>query len=81
MDVETPGWYAAYAPARTPADIVARLNKAMVEIVQSPDVKQRLYNIGFKATGMPPDDFAALQKREIEFWRPIVKASGFRPDE
>ena len=80
VDFEIPGWYSAYAPAKTPPEIVARLSKAMVEIVQSPEVKQRLYNIGFKATGTSPEAFAALQRREIEFWRPIVKASGFKSE-
>ncbi len=81
LDVRAGAWYAAYAPAKTPVDIVARLSRIMSETVQAAQTKERLYTMGFKATGSSPEFLAQTQKRELEFWRPIVKASGFKSED
>ncbi len=48
-DIEGSGWYGVFAPAKTPADVVERLNKAIVAAVQSPEVKERLLGFGLRA--------------------------------
>ena len=72
------GWYAAYAPAATPRPVIDRLNKIMVEAVRAPEIRARLDALGFKPTATTPEALAEQQKKEIEYWRPIVKASGFK---
>ena len=81
IDIKVTGWYGAFAPAKTPQAVVDRLNKLMAETVQAPDVKQRLFNMGFKSSGTTPARLDAIRKAETEFWRPIVKASGFKAEE
>jgi tripartite-type tricarboxylate transporter receptor subunit TctC len=78
--VEALGWYAAYGPPNLPRPIVERLNKIMAEAVRAPEVKGRLDALGFKATATSPEGLAEQQKKEIDYWRPIVKASGFKAD-
>ncbi len=80
-DIEGAGWYAVYAPAGTPADVVARLNGAIVAGVRTPATKERLLAFGLVPTGTTPAELAAIQKKDSELWAPAVKASGFTPQQ
>jgi tripartite-type tricarboxylate transporter receptor subunit TctC len=78
-DIEGGGWYAAYAPAGTPAPVIDRLSKAIIAALNQPDVRQRLDNYGMEPTGLPPAELARIHKRDYEQWGPVIKASGFKP--
>jgi tripartite-type tricarboxylate transporter receptor subunit TctC len=80
-DLEATGWYGMFAPARTPPDVIERLNKVIVAAVQSPDVKERLLAFGLQPTGTSAKDFVEIQKADSARWAPAVKASGFKPQE
>jgi tripartite-type tricarboxylate transporter receptor subunit TctC len=80
FDLSASGWYAIYAPAKTPADVVKRLNAIAIAAVKSPDVRQRLLTLGLQPTGTTAEELARIQKADSEFWAPAVKASGFSPD-
>lgn len=73
------GWYAAYAPAKTPKETVDRLSRAIVEAIRAPDVKERLEALGMEPTGLGPDDLARIHKADYDKWGPVIKASGFKP--
>jgi tripartite-type tricarboxylate transporter receptor subunit TctC len=81
FDIEGRGWYAFYAPARTPAATVEKIAKAIADIVQSPEINQRLLKMGQMATGTTPAQLAAIQKADLEYWGPIIKSSGYRYEE
>ena len=81
FNFEGQGWYGLYAPADTPPDIVARLNKAVVEGLAKPDVKERIARLSLEAIPSTPAGLAARQKADLERWGPIVKASGFKPEQ
>jgi tripartite-type tricarboxylate transporter receptor subunit TctC len=74
------GWYGIYAPAKTPAEVVAQLNRAVVEAVRTDEFKKRLTPLGVQATGTSAVEFSRIQKSDYEPWGPVVKASGFKPD-
>ena len=78
-DIEGGGWYAAYAPAGTPAPVIDRLSKAIIAALNEPDVRQRLDNYGMEPTGLPPAELARIHRRDYEQWGPVIKASGFKP--
>ena len=80
-DIEGSGWYGVYAPARTPADVVAKLNKAVVAAVQSPPVKEKLLAFGLVPTGTSAAELGRIQKADSELWAPAVKASGYTPEQ
>lgn len=80
IDIEGLGWYAVFAPAKTPPDVIARMNKALVAAVATPDVKAKLETFGLTPTGTTPEQLGAIQKADAKLWEPIVKASGFRAD-
>ncbi len=79
--IEGAGWYGMYAPAATPADVVERLNGAVVAAVRSPAIKERLLAFGLVPTGTSAAELARIQQADSELWAPAVKASGFTPEQ
>ena len=69
-------WIALFAPAGTPAPIVAKLNAEVREIMESPEMQERTKNEGARFTPYTPEQFAAFLKKESETWGSIVKAAG-----
>ena len=74
------GWYGIYAPAKTPADVVAQLNRAVVEAVRMDEFSKRLTPLGVQPTGTSAEEFSRIQKSDSDLWGPVVKASGFKPE-
>ncbi len=71
---EADQWYGVVAPAGTPREIVAKLNAQINASLNSPELKARLAAEGAEPTPSPPEVFGQLIVREIERWRPVVKA-------
>jgi len=79
-DLVVTSWQAAAAPAKTPKDIVARLNGAMVKALRSPDVAERMNQIGFDVVASSPEEFGAFMKAEVERWTPLLKAANLKTE-
>jgi tripartite-type tricarboxylate transporter receptor subunit TctC len=77
-DLVADSWYGMFAPAKTPAEVIARYNKAIVAAVRAPDVREKLAAHGLQPTGTTAEELGAIQKRDSAFWAPAVKASGFK---
>jgi tripartite-type tricarboxylate transporter receptor subunit TctC len=76
-----PFWHGLWAPTNTPREIVGKLNRAAIEAVDDPAIRQRLADIGqeiFPREQQTPEALAALQKAEIEKWWPIIKAANIK---
>ncbi len=76
--VEFLGWY---APARTPAEVVSRINTAVQEALGTPEMQEVFSRNGLLPLRESPDAFAARLRDEIARWAPVVKATGFTPDD
>jgi tripartite-type tricarboxylate transporter receptor subunit TctC len=79
-DIEGSAWYALFAPAGTPKDIVDRLAAAATEAIRQPDVRHRLEPLGLEATGLGPAELAAILRADYDKWGPVIRASGFKAD-
>ncbi|HLQ24407.1 MAG TPA: tripartite tricarboxylate transporter substrate binding protein [Acidiferrobacterales bacterium] len=77
---EVIGWYGVLAPAGTPKEIVVKLNSELAKILQLPDIKERLKELGVEAGGGTPEQFGDYIKKEIAKWAKVVKESGARSD-
>ena len=77
---EVTSWFAVFAPAKTPKDIVAKLNGEIVKILNSGDVKEKLTQIGVDPAPTTPEELAAFAKAETEKWGKVVKATGASAD-
>jgi tripartite-type tricarboxylate transporter receptor subunit TctC len=73
-------WQAAAAPAKTPREVVAKLNDAAVKALRSPEVRERMSQIGFDVVGSTPDEFDRFMKEELERWTEVVKRGGIKPE-
>jgi tripartite-type tricarboxylate transporter receptor subunit TctC len=73
-------WYGLLAPAGTPREIVTRLNRAVVQIVQFPDVREKLAAQGAEPLAGSPEQAGEFVRREISRWAKVVKAANIRLD-
>ncbi len=73
QDFKSSGWTAVFAPAKTPADIVDRLNKAVVDGIRRPDIKSNMEQAGNVVVGSTPEECAKFVKEESDTWGPIIK--------
>ena len=78
IEIEAPGWFAFYAPAGTPEDIVARLEKEIVAATNAPEMRTKIETMGYLPTGTTSDALRTIQRADFERWGPIVKASSFQ---
>ncbi|MPZ42762.1 MAG: tripartite tricarboxylate transporter substrate binding protein [Betaproteobacteria bacterium] len=72
------GWFGVFAPAGTPKDIVSRLNAAIREHVQQPEMKARLSSLGADVVASTPEAFAEKQRADLERWAKVIKAANVR---
>lgn len=73
-------WQAAAAPAKTPREVVAKLNDAMARTLKSPDVRERMNQIGFDVVAGTPEEFGAFMKAEVERWTQVVERGGIKAE-
>ncbi len=78
FDVST--WFGLFGPAKLPADMLARLNKAYTEALASPELKARMATLMAEPAPMTPEQFGAFVKAELARYEPVVKASGAKVD-
>ena len=75
-DLQTENWYGMVAAAKTPAHIVAALNKAAVEAMKNPAVLAKLSSQGAVLIGDTPEQFAAFIDSEIKKWAKVITDAG-----
>jgi tripartite-type tricarboxylate transporter receptor subunit TctC len=79
--LEASAWYALFAPAGTPKALIDRYAQAAIDAVRSPDLKERLENLGLEPTGLPPAELARILRADYDKWGPVIRASGFKPNQ
>lgn len=73
---EVTSWNALFAPAGTPKEIIATLNKAINEVVAMPDVKKKLLELGIDAKGSTPEELGDRLKADIAKWGAVIEKAG-----
>jgi tripartite-type tricarboxylate transporter receptor subunit TctC len=71
-------WYGLLAPARTPKNVVERLNAESRRVLEMPDVKEKLDRAGIHPAGGTPEEFGRFISAEFAKWGPVVKAAGVK---
>ncbi|MEZ7847204.1 MAG: tripartite tricarboxylate transporter substrate binding protein [Polaromonas sp.] len=77
---ELEAWVGIFAPAGTPADVVAKLSTSIKQALELPETKTRASAAGIDLRYQPPTELDALVKRETEFWAKTIKAAGITAD-
>jgi tripartite-type tricarboxylate transporter receptor subunit TctC len=73
-------WYAMFAPAGTPAAIIAKLNSEIVSAIRTPEIRDFIAREGFEPVGSTPQEFASYLRSEIERYAKVVKAANLKVD-
>ena len=73
-------WFAIFAPANTPKDVIAKLNTELNRIYQLPDVQAKLKTLGLDPILGTPEKLAGFQRAEIAKWAKVVRDSGAKAD-
>jgi tripartite-type tricarboxylate transporter receptor subunit TctC len=80
-DLVAKPWYALFAPAGTPPAVVERLSRAAIAAVTDPALNRRLRDMGLEPTGYGSERLASILRDDHAGWGPVIKASGFKPEQ
>jgi tripartite-type tricarboxylate transporter receptor subunit TctC len=67
-------WFGLVAPAKTPADVVAKINKDVVEVLNNPEIRANFLKLAVESRGGSPEQMAAFMKEERENYAAVIKA-------
>jgi tripartite-type tricarboxylate transporter receptor subunit TctC len=73
-------WYGATAPAKTPREIVVKLNQEMLKALAAADVKERLASLGADIVATSPEETAVIFKTDIAKYTKVAKAANIKAD-
>jgi tripartite-type tricarboxylate transporter receptor subunit TctC len=71
---DTATWYGAFAPAKTPREILLKLNEDFVRAIRSPEVRSNLEQQGYSVEGSSPEDLAQLVRSDLVKWSKVIKS-------
>ena len=77
-NTDASNWYGLLAPAKTPPDVVAKLNKAVNDALQDPQVHDKLVKTGATPVGGTPESLGTFMKAEYEKWGRVVREHGIK---
>jgi tripartite-type tricarboxylate transporter receptor subunit TctC len=71
-------WYGVVAPAATPKEVIARLNREIVKIMSLPDMREKFSQQGVDPASSTPDEFAQLIRDEVARWAKVIRTAGIK---
>jgi tripartite-type tricarboxylate transporter receptor subunit TctC len=74
-------WVGFLAPAGTPREVVAKLGREIMGIVNRPDVRERFIQIGIEPVGNSPGEFTAFLKNEVTKWEKVIRTANVKVDQ
>jgi tripartite-type tricarboxylate transporter receptor subunit TctC len=78
IDLAYDAWYGMWLPAGSSTDFAAKLSAAVAAAMAKPEVKEKLLAIGLIPVGSTPEGLSKELADNTAFWRPIVKATGYK---
>ena len=77
---EAPAWWAVLAPAKTPPDILKRMNDALNAVLKTPDIAKKLDAQGIDVVGGSADVARVFIDKQMDIWAKVVKDNGIKAD-
>src|SRR5262249_21991426 len=71
-------WYAIYVPAKTPADVIKRINADMGRMLGEPAAKEKFKLLGVLPQGSSPQQLTAMNVADAALWAPIIKDANIK---
>lgn len=79
-DFDAVGWFILGAPAATPADILALLNRETVRLLALPEIRERFIASGIEAKSSTPAETGAFIRDELAKWTRVIRTAGIKPE-
>jgi tripartite-type tricarboxylate transporter receptor subunit TctC len=79
-DVYADNWYALFAPARTPAPVLAKVREATVTALNDPEIKRKLLAAGAIPSPGTPEELTRFLKSELERWGRVIREKNIKPE-
>lgn len=79
-DYEVDSWVGIFAPAKTPAAIVARMHREIAKVVHLPEVKQKLLEQGADPVGSSPEELERVVRTELRNWAILIRDAGIKAE-
>jgi tripartite-type tricarboxylate transporter receptor subunit TctC len=73
-------WAALFGPAKLPADIAQKMNRALNDAMQKPDVRDKIAALGFELAGSTPDEMGRFLQEQLVAWAKAFKDAGMQPE-
>ena len=73
-------WYSLFVPAKTPPDIISKMNADTVAILREPAIRSRFELLGISVTPSTPAELGARLRREFDVWGPLIKAANIKAE-
>jgi tripartite-type tricarboxylate transporter receptor subunit TctC len=73
-------WAALFGPAKLPADIAQKMNRALNDAMQKPDVREKIAALGFELAGSTPDEMGKFLQEQLVAWAKAFKDAGMQPE-
>ena len=73
-------WNGVHVPAKTPAAVIAKLNREFDRLLKLPEVRERMLDLGLAPVGGSAESFAAFVKADIARWAKVIKEAGVRAE-
>ena len=77
---DAPAWWAIIAPAKTPPDVLKRMNEEINKALKNPDIAKKLSAQGIDIIGGSPESAAVFIDKQIDVWAKVVKDNGIKAD-
>jgi tripartite-type tricarboxylate transporter receptor subunit TctC len=77
---DAPTWWAILASARTPPEIVRRMNEELNKALKVPEIAARLEQQGITLVGGPPETARTFIDKQVDVWTKVVKENGIKPE-
>ena len=77
---EAPAWWAVLAPAKTPPDILKRMNEALNAVLKTPDIAKKLDAQGIDVVGGSAETARVFMDKQMDIWAKVVKDNGIKAD-
>ena len=71
-------WYGVVAPAATPKDVIARLNREIVKLMGAPEMREKFSQQGVDPASSTPEEFAQLIREEVTRWAKVIRSAGIK---
>jgi tripartite-type tricarboxylate transporter receptor subunit TctC len=78
--LEISNWFGILAPANTPADLVARVNREVNAALKTPEVVERFFKVGADPAGGSGDQFKDVIRADHESWKALITRAGIKPE-